>query len=207
MSAAISIGNSVATQEPEFGAFVFKHRGALLAAPAIALALCGKPTAASAGLGLPVALLGELVRCWAVGFSGTTTRGDVVTAPQLVTAGPYAHVRNPLYVGNVITAAGFAFAFTGRMRPLQRLAIGGGAIAVMLGVYSVIVPHEEAFLRTAFGEAYDEYAERVPRIVPQLAAAQPQNGTFDPSVIRSAESKTFVTFGLMLAALAVKAFS
>lgn len=195
----------MATREPQFGAFVFKHRGTLLAAPAVALALGGKPTAASAALGLPVALLGELVRCWAVGYSGTTTRGDVVTAPQLVTAGPYAHVRNPLYVGNVITAAGFAFAFTGRMAPLQRVLAGGGAVALMLGVYAVIVPHEEAFLRTTFGGEYDAYAERVPRIVPQASAAQPQSGTFDASVIRSAETKTFVTFGLMLAALAVKA--
>ena len=51
---------------------------------------------------------------WAVGYSGVTTRGDTVTAPALVTAGPYAYVRNPLYVGNFLTAAGFAIAFTGK---------------------------------------------------------------------------------------------
>jgi protein-S-isoprenylcysteine O-methyltransferase Ste14 len=193
------------TEPSKFGAFVFKHRGALLAAPAVALAVGGKPTAASIALGIPIALIGEAIRCCAVGYSGTTTRGDVVTAPQLVTAGPYAHVRNPLYVGNVVTAAGFAFAFTGRMTALPRLCVAGAALAVMLGVYSVIVPHEERYLRETFGDAYDAYAARVPRIVPRLEAAQPQQGRFDPSVIRTAETNTFATFGLMLAALVLKA--
>ena len=196
----------MAANETKLGAFVFKHRGALLAAPAVALTLAGKPTAASIALGLPLAIAGELLRCCAVGFSGTTTRGDVVTAPQLVTAGPYAHVRNPLYVGNVLTAAGFALAFTGGLRPAQRFLVAGGSLAVLLGVYAVIVPHEERYLRATFGAEFDAYEARVPRVIPQLQAAQPQNGTFDPTVIRSAESKTFATFGLMLAALALKAF-
>ncbi len=195
----------MAADSTKLGAFVFKHRGTLLAAPAVLLALGGKPTGASVAAGLPLALLGELLRCYAVGFSGTTTRGDVVTAPELVTAGPYAHVRNPLYVGNVVTAAGFALAFTGRLRPAQRLLAVGGSLGVMLGVYAVIVPHEESFLRATFGEAFEAYTKRVPRVVPQWRAAQPQTGTFDADVIRTAESKTFVTFGLMLAALAVKA--
>jgi protein-S-isoprenylcysteine O-methyltransferase Ste14 len=195
----------VAADNSSFGAFVFKHRGALLAAPAVLLTIAGKPTAGSIALGLPLALAGELLRCCAVGFSGTTTRGDVVTAPQLVTAGPYAHVRNPLYVGNFVTAAGFAIAFTGGMRPVSRFLVAGGSLALMFGVYSVIVPHEENYLRGTFGDAFDAYAARVPRVVPQLTPAEPQNGTFDPSVIRSAETKTFATFGLMLAALAVKA--
>jgi protein-S-isoprenylcysteine O-methyltransferase Ste14 len=195
----------VAANETSFGAFVFKHRGALLAAPAVILTLVGKPSARSIALGLPLAVAGELLRCWAVGFSGTTTRGDVVTAPKLVTAGPYAHVRNPLYVGNVITAAGFALAFTGGLRPLQRFLVVGGSLGLMIGVYAVIVPHEEGYLRATFGAAFDEYTARVPRVVPQLEGAQPQHGTFDPTVIRSAESNTFVTFGLMLAALAFKA--
>lgn len=195
----------MAADSTKLGAFVFKNRGALLAAPAVALAIAGKPTAASVSQGLPLAVLGELLRCYAVGFSGTTTRGDVVTAPELVTAGPYAHVRNPLYVGNVITAAGFALAFTGGFHPAQRFLAVGGSLAAMLGVYAVIVPHEEHYLRATFGEAFVAYTERVPRIVPQLRAATPQAGSFDPNVIRTAETKTFVTFGLMLAALAVKA--
>ncbi|MBV8073922.1 MAG: hypothetical protein JO140_00735, partial [Candidatus Eremiobacteraeota bacterium] len=115
-------------------AVVFKHRGAVLALPAVVLAIFGKPSAASVALGLPLAFLGEAVRIWAVGYSGTTTRADAVTAPQLVTAGPYAHVRNPLYIGNFITALGFALGFTGGNAPPARLALVGLSLGTMLAV-------------------------------------------------------------------------
>jgi protein-S-isoprenylcysteine O-methyltransferase Ste14 len=187
-------------------AFVFARRGALLAIPAAALAILGKPSAFSIAVGLPLAFAGEAIRAWAVGYSGVTTRSDAVEAPALVTAGPYAYVRNPLYVGNFVTASGFAIAFTGANRPLVRLGIVGASLAVMLGVYSVIVPHEETFLRTTFGSAFEDYAASVPRIFPALEPAARQSGSYDPSVIGKAESRTFITFGAMLAVLALKAF-
>jgi protein-S-isoprenylcysteine O-methyltransferase Ste14 len=189
----------------DFDAFVFGKRGALLAVPAAVLAAFGKPSAFSIATGLPVAFAGEVVRMWAVGYSGTTTRGDKVTAPALVTAGPYAYVRNPLYVGNFITAAGFAIAFTGRNAAPVRLALVAGSLAAMLGVYSVIVPHEEGYLRETFGADFDGYTARVPRVVPALEPSEPQYGTYDPAVIGRAESRTWLTFGAMLLVLALKA--
>jgi protein-S-isoprenylcysteine O-methyltransferase Ste14 len=142
---------------------------------------------------------------WAVGYSGVTTRGDVVTAPALVTAGPYAYVRNPLYVGNFLTAAGFALAFTGKNTAPMKVALAGGSLAAMLGVYATIVPHEEAYLRETFGEAFDNYASRVPAVLPLVEPSEPQEGSYDPDVIGKAESRTFATFGAMLAVLALKA--
>jgi protein-S-isoprenylcysteine O-methyltransferase Ste14 len=189
----------------DFSAFVFGKRGALLALPAVALAAFGKPSAFSIATGLPLAFAGEVVRMWAVGYSGVTTRGDTVTAPALVTAGPYAYVRNPLYVGNFITAAGFALAFTGKNCAPVRCVLVGGALAAMLGVYAVIVPHEEGYLRTTFGPDFDDYCERVPRIVPALEPGEPQHGSYDPDVIGRAESRTWLTFGAMLGVLAFKA--
>ncbi len=190
----------------EVQAFVFRNRGALLAIPAVALAAFGKPSALSVTLGLPMAIAGELVRCWAVGYSGVSTRGDVVSAPELVTAGPYAYVRNPLYAGNFLTALGFAIAFTGRNSPGARAALIAGSLAAMTGVYSTIVPHEERFLHSQFGEAFERYCERVPPVIPQLEPMPNGTGVWRPSVIKEAESKTFLTFGAMLAALALKAF-
>jgi protein-S-isoprenylcysteine O-methyltransferase Ste14 len=186
-------------------AFVFKNRGALLAIPALTLAAFGRPSALSVTLGLPIAIAGELVRCWAVGYTGATTRGDAVSAPELVTAGPYAHVRNPLYLGNFVTAAGFAIAFTGRNSPGARLALMAGSLAAMGCVYATIVPHEERFLRSQFGEGYDWYCERVPPVIPQLEPMPGGAGQWRASVIKDAESRTFLTFGAMLAALALKA--
>lgn len=193
------------SESSAFDEFVFARRGELLAVPALLLAAFGRPSARSIAVGLPLAFAGEAVRAWAVGYSGVTTRGDTVTAPRLVTAGPYAYVRNPLYVGNVITAAGFALAFTGANKPAQRALLVAGALGAMLGVYSVVVPHEERYLRETFGAEFDEYVAAVPRVVPRTSPGGSEQGTYDPSVIGRAESRTFVTFGLMLAALALKA--
>lgn len=189
----------------ELQALVFKNRGALLTIPAAILAAFGKPSALSVTLGLPVAIAGELVRCWAVGYSGVTTRGDEVIAPELVTAGPYAHVRNPLYVGNFLTALGFAVAFTGKNAAAQRLALIAASLGTMAAVYATIIPHEEQFLRGQFGEDFDRYCERVPPLVPQAEPAPNGKGNWDPSVIKEAETRTFATFGVMLGVLALKA--
>ncbi|HEY0798963.1 MAG TPA: isoprenylcysteine carboxylmethyltransferase family protein [Candidatus Baltobacteraceae bacterium] len=184
---------------------VFANRGALLALPAVALAVFGKPSAFSIAAGLPLAFTGEMLRCWAVGYSGVTTRSDRVTAPALVTAGPYAYVRNPLYLGNFLTAAGFALAFTGGDPALKRLSLVGLGLGTMAAVYATIVPLEEAYLRTTFGASFDEYTARVPALIPLIEPVGPQRGSFDPAVIVKAETRTFATFGLMLAALALKA--
>jgi len=193
------------TDVPQWQENVFRNRGALLTLPALALVAFGRPTAGSIALGLPVALAGEALRVWAVGYSGVTTRSDTVTAPALVTAGPYAHVRNPLYVGNFLTALGFSIAFTGGLSGRGRATMTALALGSMLGVYAVIVPLEETYLAKKFGPAFEEYTKRVPRLVPRIRPAEPQQGRYDPSVIAKAETRTFATFGAMLAALIVKA--
>jgi len=186
---------------------VFKQRGTLLALPAMSLALFGKPSGSSIARGLPVAFAGEAVRCWAVCYSGVTTRSDQVEAPKLTTAGPYAYVRNPLYVGNFLTALGFTIAFTGAVDPAKRALLAIAGLGTMLAVYATIVPLEESYLRTTFGEAFDVYVDHVPPVVPRLTPARPEHGTYDASVIAKAESRTFVTFGAMLGALAWKALA
>ncbi|MGH7728529.1 MAG: methyltransferase family protein [Vulcanimicrobiaceae bacterium] len=183
---------------------IFRRRGELLALPAIALVFAGQPTRASIACGLPLALAGEALRCWAVGYAGTTTRGSEVTAPQLVTAGPYAHLRNPLYLGNLITALGFSLAFCGGLPRARALVLGAAGIGTMLAVYSAIVPLEENYLRETFGAEFEAYVARVPRLLPRLRPAQPQVGRYHPSVIVRAESRTFLTFGAMVLALAWK---
>lgn len=156
-------------------------------------------------MGLPLAFAGELMRCWAVGYSGASTRNDTVTAPKLVTAGPYAYVRNPLYLGNFVTAAGYALAFTGRNSKLARAAFVAGSLGAMAALYAAIIGHEEAFLRAQFGERFEAYCKRVPRIVPQLEPLADGEGEWQADALIAAESKTFALFGAMLAALALRA--
>lgn len=193
------------SKKPNVQEFLFKNRGAALALPALALAVFGRPSAFSVTLGLPLAIAGELLRIWAVGYSGVTTRSDTVTAAELITAGPYAYVRNPLYLGNFVTATGFAIAFTGANSLVERTALISGCLGFMAAVYATIIPHEEKYLRVTFGEAFVRYCDSVPALVPQLESNYPQQGTWKPRVIAEAETKTFATFGIMLAALAVKA--
>lgn len=185
--------------------FVFKNRGALLALPALALVAFGKPSGRAVAVGLPLALAGEALRCWAVGYSGTTTRADHVTAPRLVTAGPYAHVRNPLYLGNFATAAGFALAFTGGLGRRRARLLQIASLVTMVGIYTAIVPLEEAYLLETFGEPFADYVDSVPRLIWKREPYERAQGTYDASVVAAAETRTFVWFGAMLLALALKA--
>ncbi len=189
----------------EWRKIAFANRGALLTLPAALLAAMGKPSAFSIAVGLPIAFAGELLRCWAVGYSGVTTRGSEVEAPALTTAGPYAYVRNPLYVGNFITALGFATAFTGGNCCGKRTALVLASLGTMAGVYAAIIPHEEEFLHSKFGDAFERYVERVPAVLPSCIPYDRQQGSYDPGVIAKAETRTFATLGAMLGVLALKA--
>lgn len=109
------------------------------------------PTAVAVGIVLLV--LGEMVRFWA---AGTIQKDNTIA-----TTGPYAFVRNPLYFGSLLLAAGFT-------------AISGlGLIAwlVVIGLFSLFhlaaIVYEERFLRTKFGEPYEQYLRTVPRLIPR----------------------------------------
>lgn len=184
---------------------VFKNRGLLLVPVAIVLLVFGRPSIESAVIGIGVAALGELIRIWAVGYSGVTTRANVVTAPDLVTAGPYSRLRNPLYAGNAIIALGFWIAFTGRVSVLQAAVMLACVSVLVVGVYGVIIPLEEEFLEKQFGAAYKRYREKVPRIMPSKPLNRnQQRGTWRPEVILRAEIITLSYFLLMVVAVLLK---
>ncbi|MBI5464776.1 MAG: isoprenylcysteine carboxylmethyltransferase family protein, partial [Ignavibacteriales bacterium] len=77
--------------------------------PFVVLALVfGRPTSALLLMGVMPALAGEAIRLWGVAYAGSLTRATGnVGAPSVVMAGPYAHVRNPLYIGNILMYVGF----------------------------------------------------------------------------------------------------
>jgi len=184
---------------------VFKNRGMLLVPVAIVLVVFGRPSKESAVIGIGVAVLGELIRIWAVGYSGVTTRANVVTAPDLVTAGPYSRLRNPLYAGNAIIALGFWIAFTGRVSILQAAVMLACVLVLVVGVYGVIIPLEEEFLEKQFGAAYKRYREKVPRIVPSKPLNRnQQRGSWRAKVILRAEIITLSYFLLTVVAVLLK---
>src|SRR5438445_82425 len=83
------------------------------------------------------------------------TRSSSDRLGPLVASGPFARLRNPLYVGNIALWVGFAL--TARLVWLAPL------VALLLGLeYHAIVRWEERLLETRLGDAYCDYASRVP---------------------------------------------
>jgi protein-S-isoprenylcysteine O-methyltransferase Ste14 len=113
-----------------------------------------RPTWRSIALGAIAIVPGLLIRALA--------SGHVQKNEALATTGPYAYTRNPLYLGSLLIGAGFAVA-----------ALSWGvAIALVVMFFAIYVPvirDEEAFLRQKFPE-FEEYAQRVPRMVPKFVA-------------------------------------
>lgn len=115
-------------------------------------------------LGLFIAICGELIRLWAVSWAGSETRTTgKVGGTYLVINGPYAHVRNPLYVGNILIYFGLGIMSFALFPYLQIIAL-----AFFVFQYYEIIKEEEGFLREKFGNDFDEYYKNVPRIFPRL---------------------------------------
>ncbi len=172
--------------------FFFRYRGFLFIPAGIVMLALGKPTLYSMVLGFFISLiLGEGLRIWAVGYTGVTTRAKEVEAPHLITAGPYAYVRNPLYLGNLISWVGFCIATTGESCIWEKVLIFGMVFFSYGVIYGNIIPHEEDFLKTRFGGEYEEYSKDVPRLFPRLKAYKRKYGKYDPDVIWKAEVHTF----------------
>ena len=111
-----------------------------------------------------VAFSGLAVRIATVGFvpggtSGRNTRAQ--RADTLNTTGLYSVVRNPLYVGNILTLTGFLLA-----AKIWWLVVVGLAVAVFY--YERIIMAEEAYLIEKFGSAYEQWAARTPALIPNL---------------------------------------
>jgi protein-S-isoprenylcysteine O-methyltransferase Ste14 len=130
----------------------------------IVMLVWAQPTLSSLITGFCVTLLGEAVRFWGVAIAGTETRttGDP-GATNLITDGPFAYVRNPLYIGNILMYVGFGVMANALMPWLPLVAL-----CYFIFQYGMIVSREEEQLRQAFGEEYVRYTQQVPRFVPRL---------------------------------------
>ncbi|HUS19646.1 MAG TPA: isoprenylcysteine carboxylmethyltransferase family protein [Terriglobales bacterium] len=123
--------------------------------------------------------------------------GHVRKNAELTTSGPYAYTRNPLYLGSILIAVGFAVAAN---TPWGGLLL----IAMFLAIYLPVIRSEEAFLRGAF-PGFDDYAEQVPRLLPRLTPANRQAGSFSRELYRKhREYNALIGAGILLLALVLK---
>ena len=104
--------------------------------------------------------LGMLFSIWARVSLGRNWSGRVVLkhGQELVSTGPYALVRHPIYTGLLVALAG-ATVYDGRWRALLGLAFF--AIGFWLKAHS-----EEKLLEREFGEEYRSYRARTPMLIP-----------------------------------------
>lgn len=147
------------------------------------------PTRGAIAMGAVIAGVGLLVRALA---SGHVTKNE-----QLTMSGPYAYVRNPLYLGSILIAAGFAVA-------ARRWWIVALLVAFFVAVYVPVIRGEEKFLRTTFPE-FGEYSRHVPRLFPRFTPFGNRRGTFSWALYRKhREYNAVLGTVAMLAALAAK---
>lgn len=104
-------------------------------------------------------LLLVLPGLWLRGYAA----GYVKKNAELTRTGPYAYTRNPLYLGSMGIAFGFAVA-------AGQLWLGLLLVVMFLSIYVPTILSEETFLRGAF-PTFEEYAQRVPRLLPRLTPA------------------------------------
>ncbi len=171
------------------GGWLFKRRTWLPLPLAIAILVIPRSGSGSAGwLGAGVALVlaGELLRLWGVHHIGVISRTRSDRLGPLIASGPFAYTRNPLYIGNIALWVGFALA-----AGLPWLA--PVLLAVLAFEYQAIVRWEEALLESRLGEAYRDYAARVPRWIPAMSAAsaRPTRGDARPSPDAAASNAGF----------------
>jgi protein-S-isoprenylcysteine O-methyltransferase Ste14 len=130
--------------------------------PWLILTRHGRSPTPAAWYAVAVIAVGVLlyVSClWLFATAGRGTPGVWDPPRQIVTAGPYRWVRNPIYVAALLIVGGEAWLFLSADLLLY-------ACALALGFHLIVVAYEEPTLRAQFGEQYDDYCHTVHRWIP-----------------------------------------
>ena len=133
---------------------------------------------------------------WLRGYAA----GYVKKNAELTTTGPYAYTRNPLYLGSMLMAAGFAVA-------AGRWWIAAILVALFAAIYIPTIQSEEGWLREHFA-GFDLYTQRVPRLLPRLTrdtGSSDARGAFSWTLYRKhREYNALIGAGAMYLALVLK---
>lgn len=148
------------------------------------------PTRDSLALGLPLAACGVALRAWAAGCLYKNQR--------LATGGPYAFVRNPLYLGTLIVAAGLVLA-------TRRWELAALFTAAFAFVYFPTIEQEEQHLRKLFPE-FAAYADRVHLIIPTFGSGYHGEGFSWSQYLKNQEYNALLGFLAGAALLVARVF-
>jgi protein-S-isoprenylcysteine O-methyltransferase Ste14 len=143
----------------------------------------------SLAVGAAIAALGLWLRAVAA--------GHVRKSAEITTSGPYGYTRNPLYLGSMIVAAGFALA---ARNPWVALILA----VLFAAIYYPVIRWEENYLRANFPE-FAAYSARVPRLFPKLRPENAETNPFSRELyLKHREYNALIGSAAMLAALAIK---
>jgi len=145
--------------------------------------------------GLALMTLGQVVRLAA--------SASIVKSSTLTTSGPYASVRNPLYLGTLLMTAGLLLMLSAPSRPLLTAGVWLFAIASFGAIYYVTIRREEEFLLAAYGSAFKNYVAAVPSLFPSRGVA----GFFEPKAYSREVFRRNKEWRGMSASLALTVFS
>ncbi|MDT3695000.1 MAG: isoprenylcysteine carboxylmethyltransferase family protein [Ignavibacterium sp.] len=157
-------------------------------------------------VGFVIALSGEAIRLWGVSWAGSETRttGAGVGGTFLVISGPFAHVRNPLYVGNILIYLGIGIMSMALFPYLQIIAA-----VFFYFQYYLIVKEEENFLITKFKDDYQDYLKNVPRFGWRFTPYK-NNSVTQPEFILSkglkSETRSLQAFGIAALLIVIKSY-
>lgn len=156
----------MSSQDDDFRKLVFRYRSYTPIPFLIVMVSFAQPTLVSLLAGFAVVVVGEAIRFWGVAIAGSETRTTgTVGGTYLITNGPFAHVRNPLYVGNMLLYAGVGV-MSMALFPWLLIA----ACVWFYIQYTLIVSKEEEYLAEQFGDDYVHYRGHVRRFLPRLSA-------------------------------------
>lgn len=168
----------------------------------ILMVWCARPTLASMVLGFCVLIAGEALRLWGVSIAGSETRTTgAVGGTYLITSGPFAFVRNPLYLGNMLIYGGIGVMSHALFPWLLFVALGWFYLQ-----YTLIVSKEEEYLAAAFRDDYPAYRRAVRRFLPRLTpyrSSRAPDKTADLREGLASERRTLQAVGLVTVALVV----
>jgi protein-S-isoprenylcysteine O-methyltransferase Ste14 len=115
-------------------------------------------------IGFVIALTGEAIRLWGVSWTGSETRTTGAAGGTfLIVSGPFAYVRNPLYIGNILLYLGLGIMSFALFPYLQIVAI-----CFFLWQYHSIIKYEEKYLQNKFENDYVDYIRNVRSIIPRI---------------------------------------
>ena len=161
--------------------FLARRRVALGGIVVVVTFILARPTWATWGAGLIVAIVGEALRVWAA--------GHLEKSREVTRSGPYRWTRHPLYAGSAVMALGVVLA--------ARSVIAAAIAAIyMAATLTAAIRTEEAFLGRAFGDAYERY---------RASSAEPMERRFSIArALRNREYRSAAGLAAGFALLALK---